>query len=176
MKPPSSPGAEPAAASAALGSLPPADNPVQQPTPPRSFALWIQNATEKAFRLLTYFVWTCLALAITALVCTPDPVAGTLMDLGVVLFALFFWLYVVSVSIAPLLDLFIRHYISDGDAPWIKWGSYAVMVACAVFFGFFAPLATVIDAYVLQLFPEAAECAYYSFAAEARDALDPDKP
>lgn len=121
----------------------------------------IQRVAENLFRLVSYFVYTALALGVMSVICSPNFLAALVMFVIFFVLALFFWLYFMSLTVGPLLYRFVDQIQDPKRQKYMRWASNVAIVVLAVLCGFFVPMQELIDAYVLQLFPQAAECDLY---------------
>lgn len=132
-----------------------------QPGSSDDFNLKIRRGAEALFRLVSYFIYTALALGVMSIVCTPDPIAALVLFLIFFVLALYFWLYAMSLTIGPLLYRFVNRVADPQQRRYARWSANVTIVSLALMCGFVIPMQELIDAYVLQLFPDAAACDLY---------------
>ena len=150
--------------------LPPASNPIHSEdnggdhrsvSDPRRFQTMIEQGTERIFRVMSYLIWTCLALGLTATICPTDFWQFVLLNTAVAILAVCFWLYVVSLFLTPPLHILFSRFERLQQSRLARFGSRLLLVVIAIVCGFIVPIDQIIDAYVLKLFPTAAACEGY---------------
>lgn len=138
------------------GGVPPVSS-TASALPGESFVDGVIKFCENTFRLVGFFIYTCLAYGILAATCHQNP----FLWLFVFFLGFLFWLYFWTVTFGLLGFIWARRRKTE---KWRQWGGRVVKVmifVLAVLSFVFLSFSDLIDTYVLRLFPEAQQCDMY---------------
>lgn len=112
---------------------------------------------ENSFRIVGFFVYTCLAFGLMAATCHQSP----FLWLFVFFLGFLFWLYVWNVTLGIVGLAWARRRKTDRGRKRAMITVKSLVIGMSVFCFVFVSFEDLIDAYVLRLFPEAQSCDMY---------------
>lgn len=116
---------------------------------------------ENTFRIVGFFVYTCLAFGLLSATCHQNP----FLWLFVLFLGFLFWLYFWNVTLGVGGYAVARRIKSEKARRNVRMSIKAAVIGLSIFCFVFVSFADLIDAYVLRLFPEAQLCDMYSAGA-----------